>query len=99
MGILEIVTEEKYGGSGRDLISAYSIIEELARRSVVVAWIFCEIVFLVRKTSLYWEMMPRKKNIYPRLAKGDIMFCCGLTEPNAGPDTAAAKIFAERDGK
>jgi len=40
----------------------------------------------------------QKENFLPRLAKGEIIGCFGLTEPNAGSDPASMETRAKADG-
>ena len=40
----------------------------------------------------------QKQSYLPRIAKGEISFAMGLTEPNAGSDLASASTAAVRDG-
>jgi len=98
LGVLGITAEEKYGGSGRDLIGAYIISEELARRSVALSWTYCDSVFFGSENISQLGNEDQKKEYIPRLVNGEIVFCYGLTEPNAGSDTAAIRTFAERNG-
>ncbi|NUO47467.1 MAG: acyl-CoA dehydrogenase [Polyangiaceae bacterium] len=41
----------------------------------------------------------QKERWLPKMAKGEIIGCFGLTEPDAGSDPAAMKTNAKRDGK
>ncbi len=99
LGILGITTEEKYGGIGRDLIGAYIVSEELARRSIALSWTYCDSVFFGSENISQLANEEQKQEYLPRLVNGEIVFCYGLTEPNAGSDTAAAQTYAEREGK
>src|SRR5690606_3992708 len=40
----------------------------------------------------------QKQAWLPRMARGEAIGCCGLTEPNAGSDPGAMQTFARRDG-
>jgi glutaryl-CoA dehydrogenase len=40
----------------------------------------------------------QKKEWLPRLAKGEVIGCFGLTEPEAGSDPASMKTFARKEG-
>jgi len=98
LGVLGITTEEEYGGIGRDLIGAYIVSEELARRSIALSWTYCDSVFFGSENISQLANEAQKREYLPRLVNGEIVFCYGLTEPNAGSDTAAVQTYAEKDG-
>ena len=46
-----------------------------------------------------WGSEEQKQEWLPRMARGEIIGCFGLTEPGAGSDPAGMKTFARRDGE
>ena len=98
LGMLGITVAEKYGGSGRDIISACILSEELAARSVALSWTYCDSVFFGGENISKLGNEEQKSEFLPKLVSGEILFCYGLTEPNAGSDTAAIQTFAARNG-
>ncbi len=98
LGMLGITVDEKYGGSGRDIISACILSEELAARSVALSWTYCDSVFFGGENISKLGNEEQKSEFLPKLISGEILFCYGLTEPNAGSDTAAIQTFAARNG-
>ncbi|WP_457099757.1 acyl-CoA dehydrogenase family protein [Microbacterium sp. P5_E9] len=45
-----------------------------------------------------WGTEAQKQEWLPRMARGEVIGCFGLTEPDAGSDPASMKTFARRDG-
>jgi glutaryl-CoA dehydrogenase len=45
-----------------------------------------------------WGSEEQKQEWLPRMARGEVIGCFGLTEPGAGSDPAGMKTFARRDG-
>ena len=45
-----------------------------------------------------WGTEEQKQEWLPRMARGEVIGCFGLTEPDAGSDPASMKTFARRDG-
>lgn len=96
IGVLGVTIPEEYQGSGRDLVSAAIICEELARRSTALAWVFAESVFFGGENINSLGSREQKKYFLPGIARGEILFSYALTEPDAGSDTAAVHTFAEQ---
>jgi len=88
--------EEKYGGSGKDLVTQCVAQEELAR--------VCAATFLSVGGSLGLCGLPiahfgtdaQKKKYLPKLISTDIIGSFGLTEPGAGSDAIGIKTTAEK---
>lgn len=93
-----LTIEEEYGGVGRDIIAACIVTEELARKSIALAWAYVDSVFFGGENISQLGSEEQKKEFLPRLALGEIVFCYALTEPNAGSDLGAIQTFANRDG-
>lgn len=98
LDLLGITVDEEYGGSGRDIIGACIVTEELARRSTALAWVYVDSVFFGGENISKLGNEMQKKEFLPRLVRGEIVFCYALTEPNAGSDTASVQTFAAREG-
>jgi len=90
--------EEKYGGSGKDLVTQCVAQEELAR--------VCAATFLSVGGSLGLCGLPianfgtdeQKKKYLPKLISADMIGAFGLTEPEAGSDAIGIKTTAEKKG-
>ena len=84
-----------YGGHERPAIDRYVIIEELLAAGAPVGahWI------ADRQSGpllLKFGSDAAKANFLPRITKGELFFCIGMSEPNAGSDLAAIETSAER---
>lgn len=98
LGLMASTVPEEYGGTGRDIAATMAVIEELAKRSfpVVVSYIACACYGGMNILESGSEA--QKRELLPRLARGEIMFAYGLTEPDVGADLASVKTRAARKG-
>lgn len=99
-GIGGVTLPEQYGGSGLGMLEMALAIEELARGgggSTVGQLFMLNPIFGGVAIHKYGtEAM--KQELLPALASGELMFCMGLTEPDAGTNTLAITSFAKPDG-
>jgi len=99
-GWLGIAIPEEYGGEGYGMQEVAIVLEELTRGGDVGATstifvmtpIFGGIGFARHGTAA------QKERYLPEIADGEIRFCLGLTEANAGTNTLNMETAAERDG-
>lgn len=98
LGLTALTVPEEYGGAGQDLVAAIAVIEELATAGPCLAGPYIH-------TSFYGGMnlsengSPEQRAEYlPRLARGELFFAYGLSEPDVGGDLANVATRAERDG-
>ena len=87
----------EYGGMGGNLIDEVILAEEVSRRSAAASFGLHMGLFV---SLIHAYGNERQKNEYlPKLAKGQIGFCIGLTEPGGGTDVIGAlKTTAVSDG-
>ena len=98
LGVLGLTIPEEYGGVGRDLFSAITVLEILSSRFPGLGWAYVQAVFYGGETVNKLGG-PAQKSLYlPEIASGARLFSYALTEPNAGSDAAAAATFAAPDG-
>ena len=99
LGVCGLTVPEKYGGLGRDVLGMVATIEELARRSTVLAGIYIMNACYGSLNIAESGTDEQKQRLLPSLATGDLLFAYGLSEPDVGSDLASVKTGAERRGE
>ncbi len=79
----------EYGGSGGSAIDLAILLEETGRHFEELAmWLFRTLTYggyaVVRDGTA-----EQKRELLPKVARGELSFCFGLTEPASGSDAAA----------
>jgi alkylation response protein AidB-like acyl-CoA dehydrogenase len=98
LGVFGFTIPEAYGGSGVRVTSAALVVEELSRVWPALAWVYIGTVFYGGSNIANLGTNAQKKELLPRLARGDLMMAYALTEPDAGSDTTAAQLTALPEG-
>ena len=99
-GLLAICIPREYGGTAEESVKAVPLCivrEELSRASEMASVIFTSAV-LAGRPLIMGGSEELKREYLPRLAKGEILLCFSLSEPEAGSDAAALKTTATPDG-
>ena len=98
LGLMGILTPERWGGAGGDAVAYAVVMEEIARvcgsHSVVLtvnASLFCDPIYK------YGTDAQRERFLRP-VAAGHEIGCFALTEPQAGSDATNQHTVAVRDG-
>jgi alkylation response protein AidB-like acyl-CoA dehydrogenase len=86
---------KQYGGQGRDAVDHFIFFDESMRASAPVPMLT---VNTVGPTLMRFGSEEQKRFFLPRMASGEIEFCIGYSEPNAGTDLASLQTRAVRDG-
>src|SRR5207244_2304231 len=89
---------EEYGGMGVDFISHAIITEAIGRADSSVRTTLSVQISLVEMTILKFGTEEQKRTWLPRLCKGEVLGCFGLTEPAVGSDATRLQATAKRDG-
>lgn len=94
-GWIGMTWPKEYGGHGRTLLERYTVIEELLAAGAPIGahWTGD------RQSGpmlLKYGTEAQKRDLLPKMAAGEIYFCIGMSEPNAGSDLAGIKTRAER---
>lgn len=94
-GWIGMVWPRKYGGHERTTIERYVVIEELLAAGAPVGahWI------ADRQSGnllLRYGSEEQCQDILPLITKGEMYFCIGMSEPNAGSDLAGIRTRANR---
>ncbi len=84
-----------YGGHERSFLERYVVLEELLAAGAPVGahWIADR---QSAPTILRYGTEDQKRAIVPRIAKGELFFCIGMSEPDSGSDLAAVRSRAEK---
>jgi acyl-CoA dehydrogenase len=96
-GWIGMTWPKRYGGGKRSALERYVVLEELLAASAPVAahWI------ADRQSGpllLRYASEATKNALLPRIARGELTFCIGMSEPEVGSDLAAVRSRAERSG-
>jgi alkylation response protein AidB-like acyl-CoA dehydrogenase len=89
---------ESYGGAGMDYLSYVIAVEELSRVCASHGVICSVNNSLVSYPILAYGTEAQKQQYLVPLAKGELLGCYCLTEPNAGSNAANQQTTATRDG-
>jgi len=94
-GWLGIGWPKEYGGQGRSAIEQFIFFDESMRCGAPVPMLT---INTVGPTIMNFGTKEQKDFFLPKILAGEIHFCIGYTEPNAGTDLAALTTRAVRDG-
>ena len=94
-GWIGLALPREYGGGGRDAFARFVLVEELLARGAPVSahWI------AERQSApmlLRYGSEEQKRAIVPGVCRGEIFFCIGMSEPQAGSDLASVRTRATR---
>jgi alkylation response protein AidB-like acyl-CoA dehydrogenase len=95
-GWLALSWPREYGGGGRPVIEQFIVEEEVALHGGPASDAIARVI--VAPILMASGSDDQKRRYLPRLARGEIAFCLGYTEPESGSDLASLKTRAERDG-
>jgi alkylation response protein AidB-like acyl-CoA dehydrogenase len=98
LGLCGLTIEEEHGGSGQDILAAVAVIEELTRAGAFLAGPFIHCAFYGGLNISENGSPEQKADLLPKLAKGEISFAYGLSEPDVGGDLSGVKTRARREG-
>jgi alkylation response protein AidB-like acyl-CoA dehydrogenase len=96
-GLLGMTVPAQWGGQGRGYAERYVVTEELLRAGAPVAYHW----FADRQiapTLLASGNIRLQEELLPRICRGELCVCIGISEPGAGSDVSAIASTARRDG-
>lgn len=88
----------EYGGQGWDALALALCYEELGRVDSSVRGFMTVHTSLVAQCLLSWGRPDQKARYLPAMARGEIIGCYCLTEPNAGSDAGSLESSATLEG-
>lgn len=89
---------EEYGGNGMGYLAHAIATEEIGRVSGSLRVAFNMQTMGTAMSILKWGSEELKRKYIPALMSAEILGCFGITEPDAGSDTASMTTTATRDG-
>jgi alkylation response protein AidB-like acyl-CoA dehydrogenase len=98
LGLTALTVPEAYGGAGQDIVAAIAVIEELAQVGPCLAGPFIHTAFYGGMNLSENGSEAQKREYLPRLAKGELFFAYGLSEPDVGGDLASVTTRARLEG-
>jgi len=98
LGFLGLPFPERYGGAGLDTLAYVIAVEEIARACGSTAITLAAHVSLGCGPIYMIGTEEQKQKFLTPMAKGEAIGAFGLTEPNAGSDSAGTETRAEKTG-
>lgn len=98
MGVMGLTVPTEYGGQGVDIPATMTVIEELAKRSSAIACPYIMAACYAGMNLVESGSEVQKRALLPKVAKGELLFAYGLSEPNVGGDLATVETSARREG-
>lgn len=98
LGLFGCPVPEEYGGNGMGYLAHAIVTEEIGRASGSLRVAFNMQTMGTSMSILKWGSEDLKKKYIPALMSAEILGCFGITEPDAGSDTASMSTTAVRDG-
>jgi butyryl-CoA dehydrogenase len=98
LGFMGMLVPEAYGGAGADHVGYSLVMEEIAAGEGAVSTILSVQNSVGCMPVLQYGSEEQKRRFLEPMAKGEMLACFCLTEPQAGSDAAAIKTRARRRG-
>ena len=99
LGLFGCPVPEQYGGNEMGYLAHAIVTEEIGRASGSLRVAFNMQTMGTALSVLKWGQEDVKQKYIPALMSAKMLGCFGITEPDAGSDTAAMSTTAVRDGK
>lgn len=94
-GWIGMAWPEAYGGQGRSFMERYVVWEELLAAGAPVV----SVLPVDRQNGpllLEYGTEEMKRSLLPRMARGELVFCLGMSEPGSGSDLASVQSRARK---
>lgn len=96
LGICGLTIDAAHGGQGRDLPAAIAAIEELSQAGSFAAGPFIHAAFYGGVNLSENGSEAQQAELLPKIARGELLFAYGLSEPDVGGDLASVRTRARR---
>ena len=97
-GWFGLTFSQQYGGTGGSAIELAILLEETGRHFEELAmWLFRTLTYGGYAVMLHGSR-EQKETLIPKVIRGELSFCFGLTEPHSGSDAAALTTRAAASG-
>ena len=97
-GWLGIPIPEAYGGTGGSCFDLTLFLEELAGHFEAAANIYYTTIVIAADALTHFGTEAQKRELLPRLARGELRFAFSLSEPGSGSDAASLRTRAVLHG-
>ncbi len=94
LGVCGLTVPEEFGGQGREIMAGVAVIDELSRRGMALSGPFIHCAFYGGLNISAHGTEAQKQAMLPRIARGELLFSYGLSEPDVGSDLAAVTVRA-----
>lgn len=98
-GWLGLPISEEYGGTGGSCSDLAVFLEEFAWHFEAGANIYYTTIVIAADAISHFGTEQQKRDLLPRLARGEIRFAFSLSEPHSGSDAASLRTQAVRQGE
>ena len=98
MGLIGLTIPEEYGGQGEDIYAAAAVIDELCQGGPTMAGPYIHAAFYGGLNIAENGSAEQKAALLPKLARGEMFLCYGLSEPNVGGDLPSVETRVTRAG-
>jgi alkylation response protein AidB-like acyl-CoA dehydrogenase len=98
LGMFGLIIDEQYGGMGGNVVDMVVVVEELAKGMFVLGDTFMQFNCFGPTTINFFGNEEQKSEYLPKLARGEIKICLGVTETHSGTDALALKTKAVEKG-
>lgn len=98
LGLCGLTIAEEHGGLGQDIVAAVAVIEELSRAGPFLAGPFIHCAFYGGMNMSENGSADQKAQLLPKLARGELLFAYGLSEPDVGGDLSSVKTRGRIEG-
>ncbi|SOJ53983.1 Putative acyl-CoA dehydrogenase FadE17 [Mycobacterium simulans] len=95
-GWIGMAVPTRYGGRDAAAVDRFVVVEELLRWGAPVGhhWVADR---QIAQVLLRYGTEDQKRWLLPRICKGELCFCIGMSEPDAGSDLASVRTRGVRD--